>query len=251
MAQDFYDKVAKKFGNYTTPAKSIDEFPYGEPEKIFKEKLLALSGEDKVVLDAGCGDGRFTLSIARYFKKAIGNDTSGLMLKAALKLRGEKEISNVEFIERPTNELDYPENYFDVIYSRRSPTNYPLFYKMLKPGGYVLYIGIGETDAEGIKKIFGRGQNYGQWNNPALKREAEKIEQGGFKIVYAQDFYYNEYYLSYSDLDIFLQGVPIFEDYDSLKDKKHLEEYAKKFQKEKGIDLPRHRIVLVAKKIRI
>lgn len=39
MSQDFYDKVAKKFGNYTTPAKFIADFPDGEPEKVFKQKL--------------------------------------------------------------------------------------------------------------------------------------------------------------------------------------------------------------------
>ena len=82
-----------------------------------------------------------------------------------------------------------------------------------------------------------------------MKKEVGAVKKANFEIVYAEDFYYNEYYLSYEDLDIFLQGVPIFEDYDSVKDKKHLEEYVKRFQIEKGIDLPRHRIVLIAKKI--
>src|ERR1035437_2353187 len=192
MSQDFYNKVAKKFGNYTTPAKSVDEFPNGEPEKVFKEKLLELSGKDKIVLDAGCGDGRFTVQIAPYFKKVIGNDTSDLMLKAAIKLQDEKGIKNVEFIEKATNDLDYPEEYFDVIYSRRSPTNYPLFYKMLKPGGYILYIGIGEKDTMDIEKVFGRGQNYGGFDENRLGKEKLNIESSGFRVMYAQNFYYNE-----------------------------------------------------------
>jgi ubiquinone/menaquinone biosynthesis C-methylase UbiE len=251
MAQDFYNKVAKKFGNYTTPAKSVDEFPNGEPEKVFKEKLLELSGKDKVVLDAGCGDGRFTVQIAPYFKKVIGNDTSDLMLKAAIKLRDEKGIKNIEFIEKDTKSLDYPDKYFDVIFARRSVADYPLFHRMLKLGGYFLAIDIGEKDTKDIKEVFGRGQNYEKWNDSFLKKEIEAVKKANFEIVYAEDFYYNEYYLSYEDLDIFLQGVPIFEDYDSVRDKEYLERYVKKFQTEKGIDLPRHRIVLMARKIQI
>ena len=249
MAQDFYDKVAKKFGNYSNPARYIQEFTSGEPEEIFKQKLIELSGKEKTVLDSGCGDGRFTLEIAPHFKKVIGNDISKLMLKAAVKLQKEKGVKNVEFIEKNIHSLIYPDNSFDVIYARRSPTEYPAFYKMLKPGGHFLYIGIGEKDTLDLKKTFGRGQNYGSWNESVLKREIGIIEKGGFKIIYAEDFYYNEYYLSYEDLDIFLQGVPIFEDYDSEKDRKYLEVYVKKFQKEKGIDLPRHRIILVARKV--
>jgi len=249
MVQDFYDKVAKKFGNYSNPAKYIQEFPSGAPEEIFKDKLLELSGKDKVVLDASCGDGRFTLSIAPHFKKVIGNDTSKLMLNAAIKLQKEKGIKNVEFIEKNTRALNYPENYFDIIYARRAVAIYPLFYKMLKPRGYFLSIDIGEKDTKDIKVIFGRGQNYGKWNNSVLERDIREIKSAGFEVVYAEDFYYDEYYLSQKDLDIFLQGVPIFEDYDSEKDEKYLEEYVKKFQTRKGINLPRHRVVIVARKV--
>lgn len=248
MSQDFYDKVAKKFGNYDNPAKYFQEFTSGAPEEIFKEKLLEISGKDKVVLDAGCGDGRFTLSIAPNFKQVIGNDTSKLMLAAAVKLQKEKNIENVEFIEKDTRDLDFPNEYFDIIFARRAVADYPLFYKMLKPGGYSLAIDIGEKDTKPLKEIFGRGQNYGHWNFSAMENEKKDAEEAGFKIIYCQEFYYNEYYFSYQDLDTFLQGVPIFEDFDSEKDKKLLEEYVKKYQTDKGINLPRHRFVLVAQK---
>ncbi|HAT46669.1 MAG TPA: hypothetical protein DCS90_16345, partial [Ktedonobacter sp.] len=65
-----------------------------------------------------------------------------------------------------------------------------------------------------------------------------------------QDFLFDEYYASYDDLNRFLQGVPIFEDFDSEKDRRHLEAYAAKFQTDKGIHLPRHRFVAVAMKER-
>ncbi len=248
MSQDFYDKVASKFGNYDTPAKYIKECLMGNPEEIFKRKLLGIGGKDKIVLDAGCGDGRFTLSISSHFKKIIGNDTSRLMLNAAKKLQKEKGIKNVQFIERNTRELNYSRNYFNIIYVRRSPVDYPLFYKILKTEGHVLYIGIGEKDTMEIERVFGRGQNFGGFDEPRLEKEKNNIKNAGFEIIYAKNFYYNEYYLSFEDLDIFLQGVPIFEDYDSVKDRQNLEEYVKKHQEPQGIDLPRHRYVIVAAK---
>jgi len=68
------------------------------------------------------------------------------------------------------------------------------------------------------------------------------------RICHNKDYLYNEYYLSYKDLDLFLPGVPIFEDFDSEKDKKYLKEYVAKFKTEKGIKFPRHRVIMVARK---
>jgi len=68
-------------------------------------------------------------------------------------------------------------------------------------------------------------------------------------VFFAQNYLYNEYYASYEDIDLFLQGVPIFEDFDSEKDQRLLEEYVAKFKIEKGIKLSRHRVVIIAKKI--
>ncbi len=69
-----------------------------------------------------------------------------------------------------------------------------------------------------------------------------------FEVVYRQDVLYDEYFASYHDLDVFLQGVPIFEDFDLEKDRISLEAYVARFQTDKGIHLPRHRFLVVAVK---
>ena len=81
-----------------------------------------------------------------------------------------------------------------------------------------------------------------------MEKNKQKAEDAGFKITFSKDYLYDEYYKSYEDLDLFLQGVPIFEDFDSEKDSKLLKEYVIKFKTDKGIKLPRHRVVIVAKK---
>ena len=85
MKEDFYDKVAKKFGGYGYSSGTFhkSEYPAGDPEKIFKQKLLELSSKSKVALDIGCADGKFTLSVAPYFKKVYGIDSSKNNLEIA------------------------------------------------------------------------------------------------------------------------------------------------------------------------
>lgn len=248
MAVNFYDKVAKKFGGYHNPAKYIIEYPDGEPEKVFKDKLLELSGKDKTVIDVGCADGRFTLSVAPHFRKIIAIDLSKEMLEAAKRLEKELGIGNVSFEERDAHHTGYKDSSFDIVYSRRGPSDFVESFRLLRPGGYFVEIGIGEKDCQEIKEIFGRGQGFGEWDNPRIKRNNEGLIQAGFKVVFAKEFFYSEYYASYNDLDIFLQGVPIFEDFDSAKDRGFLEAYTKQFKTEKGIKLPRHRVVTVARK---
>jgi len=248
MESEFYDKVAKKFGSYQTKDKHFTEYPGQEPEVVFKEKLLELSGGNKVALDIGCADGRFTLSIASYFRKIVAIDLSKGMLKAAERFQKEGKVSNVSFEMQDARKIRYRDGFFDIAYSRRGPSSFTEIYRLLKTGGYFIEIDIGERDCRQIKQVFGRGQGFGQWNSSRLRRDKQMLEAAGFNVVFAKDYIYEEYYASFEDLDLFLQGVPIFEDFDSEKDKKLLERYAARFKTRKGIKLPRHRVVTVSRK---
>jgi ubiquinone/menaquinone biosynthesis C-methylase UbiE len=244
----FYDKVAKKFGGYHTSSSKSREYPKGDPEKIFLEKIIEFSGKNKIALDIGCADGRFTLSIAPRFKEVVGVDLSLEMLKSARRYQHSQKIKNVSFQAEDGEKTRFDDNSFDIIYSRRGPTFYKEFRRLLKPSGYFAEITVGEKDCADIKKIFGRGQGFGNWSKSTMKVHKEELVDNGFKIIFAREYFYNEYYKTYKDLDIFLQGVPIFEDYNLKRDKKRLEKYTNKFSLSKGIILKRHRIVIVAQK---
>ena len=116
---------------------------------------------------------------------------------------------------------------------------------MLKPKGHFVEIDIGEKDCQQIKEIFDRGQNYGKWNRSRVEKITTQATKVGFQIIFAQDYFYNEYYSSYQDLDIFLQGVPIFEDFNPKKDRELLKKYVDQFSTNNGIQLERHRVVSV------
>ena len=254
MSINFYDKVAKKFGGYgygnSINSQYKSEYPAGEPEKIFKEKLLGLSSKTKTALDIGCADGKFTLSIAPFFQKVYGIDTSEVNLGIAKSHSDDERSKNAEYSLQNASHTSFEDSFFDIAYCRRGPTYYKECRRILKTGGFYLEIGIGEMDTLDLKKTFGRGQNFGRWNISALQKDTQELESLGFDVVYAEDFHYVEYYRTYKDLDLFLQGVPIFEDFDLEKDRPKLEQYVKEFSTAKGIKLLRHRIVLVGHKVK-
>lgn len=252
MTKEFYDKVAKKFGGYAYGSKNLDitrEYPDDDPEVVFKQKLIVL-GRDKRALDVGCGDCKFAFEIAEKFTEIIGIDTSKELLKIAQEKNEELQVKNVSFLLQNANRTNLDNESFDIIFCRRGPTYFKEYLRLLKDGGYYLEIGIGKKDSQALKEIFGRGQGFGKWNDEItqLQKYTEEMENVGFKTIFKKDYFYNEYYKSFEDLDIFLQGVPIFEDYGRKNDIEHLEKYVSKFQTDKGINLPRHRIVFIGQK---
>ena len=251
MADNFYDKVAQKFGGYGygTGSRYTSEYPAGDPEKVFKEKLLELSSKDKIALDIGCADGKFTLSIAPFFQKVYGIDTSKVNLDIAKSHNEDERSKNVEYSLQDASHTSFENSFFDLAYCRRGPSYYTEYHRILKTKGHYLEIGIGEMDTLELKKIFKRGQGYGKWDKSKLNKNLKELHGLGFQTVFAENYHYFEYYPSYEELDLFLQGVPIFEDFDSEKDKVVLQEYVKRFSIEKGIQLSRHRLVMVMQKV--
>jgi SAM-dependent methyltransferase len=250
VSGDFYDKIAVKLGGYgygnDHKPTYKSEYPNGDPEKIFKDKLLKLSSENKIVLDIGCADGKFTLSIAPFFQKIYGIDTSKVNLDIA-KSHGEDERSkNVEYSFQNACHTTFKNSFFDIAYNRRGPVYYEEYFRVLKTNGMYLEIDIGEADAKELKIIFNRGQGYGKWNISVLDEKLNKLNKLGFNTIFAVNCHYFEYYPSYKQFDLFLQGVPIFEDYDSDKDKMTLQKYIRSYSSNKGIMLSRHRTVIVA-----
>ena len=115
MKEDFYDKVAKKFGGYGYSSGPVykSEYPAGNPERIFKQKLLKLSTKSKVALDIGCADGKFTLSVAPHFKKVYGIDTSKINLEIAKSYDKDKRSKNVEYSYQDASHTSFEDSFFD------------------------------------------------------------------------------------------------------------------------------------------
>jgi len=245
---NFYDRVAARFGEYRTGARYETKFRTENAERVFQQKLTDLGGPEVTALDAGSGDGRFTLSMARYFRRVVGIDTSQKMLAVAQRRAAEQGITNVLFEYQDASATRFPDASFDVVYSRRGPTKYREYDRLLRPGGAFLHVGIGEQDALQLKQIFGRGQGFDRIHSSWLARSRDFQEEAGLNVVYGEDFLYDEYFLTFEDLETFLQGVPIFEDFDPVADRERLQAYVEQAQTTRGIHMLRHRFVTVAVK---
>lgn len=153
---DWYNNIARRNGGYrvNVPYEVVGE----SAEDVFERELVELV-RDKTVLDAGCGHGEFTIKMARYAKEIVGYDFAHEMIKIANSLKAEMNVSNVSFIPTVYKELlPFPDDYFDVIYSRRGPGSIIVQSRLLKSGGIITGIHIYPiTDGEIVDRIKATG----------------------------------------------------------------------------------------------
>lgn len=250
MNPEFYSKVAGRFGGYSSGAERTTVFTNGDPEIAFDRMVKSEGGTDRSLLDVGCADGRNLLAIAPHFGRVHAIDMSAEMLDAARANQADSGLAQVSFEQRDASRTGFPDAEFDLVTSRRGPLFVPEFRRILRDGGSVVYLGIGEQDVRKLKETFGRGQLYGRWDGtPVAQEDRRALEGAGFKILDEEHFHYDEYFHSPADLNRFLEMVPIFEDYDSAKDKGLFEDYLKQASSAEGVHLARHWYLLHARKI--
>jgi ubiquinone/menaquinone biosynthesis C-methylase UbiE len=118
---------------------------------IFTEKLSEHIIEDYRVLDVGCDHGKFTNQIGKETKEVIGIDiTEGFINTASrTNLR-----SNIKYLVVDASEqLPFPDNYFDIIYTKKGPWLYKEANRIVKPGAMVMGLYPGRTDG-GLRALF-------------------------------------------------------------------------------------------------
>jgi len=87
-------------------------------DALFDKLIL---DENDVVLDVGCGEGSVTIPLAKRVKKVIGLDSSPKMLEYLEKRANENNITNIETVLKPIEEITYEEiGDVDVVVCSRS-----------------------------------------------------------------------------------------------------------------------------------
>ena len=80
---------------------------------------------DALVLDVGCGTGKYSLALAGHCQKIIGIDFSPAMIASARKKAAEKKLKNVEFYCLDWHEVNLQEKgwekKFDLVMARNTP----------------------------------------------------------------------------------------------------------------------------------
>lgn len=249
MDAEFYSRVAERFGGYFSDARSTDVFADGRPDAVFDEMVIELGGPHARLLDVGCADGRSLLRTAGPYGEVTGIDLSSSMLACAARYRAEAGLTQVAFELRDATDTGLPDGHVDVLTSRRGPLIVREFERVLRPGGALLYMGIGEQDARELKETFGRGQGFGSWHGtPLADGIARELADAGLIVTVNRAFRFEEFYHSARDLDVFLHQVPILDAYDSVADKEAFDRYVAAATAEQGVRLDRHWFVVQARK---
>lgn len=120
-----------------------------EAYSVFKKYV---SIKDKKILEAGCGTGRFCCLLARDFPSSTisGIDISENALKIAESMRLLFGFDNVSFKKGDLFSIDFPDNYFDVVFNEGVIEHFSLdgnptykdalkeMVRVTKPGGKII-----------------------------------------------------------------------------------------------------------------
>ncbi|MFH1181032.1 MAG: methyltransferase domain-containing protein [bacterium] len=186
-----YDQKAEKiseeyfFEKFKSPELASFKFVYG---------LLKKRCQDKIVLDYGCGNGVHALAIAKMgARKVMAIDLSEKSLEIARRL-----APNVEFLVMDCEKMDFPNNYFDVIFdggifsSLDLKLAYPELARVLKPQG--LLIGIetfGHNPIANLYRKFNKlaGKRTSWAVNHILQEKDFKLAENYFQKIEAEYFH--------------------------------------------------------------
>ncbi|MGI6706661.1 MAG: class I SAM-dependent methyltransferase [Clostridia bacterium] len=113
-----WNSMAASFGEQTLPTFDDDRFL----QLLRKHHMLR---KDSLVLDVGCGSGKYALAIAGHCKGVVGIDFSPDMLAIAKQKAAEENTRNVDFQWADWHEIDLKqhglEGKFDLVIARMTP----------------------------------------------------------------------------------------------------------------------------------
>jgi ubiquinone/menaquinone biosynthesis C-methylase UbiE len=239
------EKIEKK-------ARQEESWREGVDGEDYFDKMVLKEARGRNVLDIGCGRGEFTLSVAAVANRVVGVDFSRIAISRAIVNTSLQGVTNVELRLANARSIPYPDESFDMVYTRRGPATYNLktareALRVLKRSGRLIEEEIGEKDKLNWKQIFGRGQNY-PFEEPMLTEKTNLLGRAGFKKTRIREFEASEFYRSIKDVVMRLEITPIIPNFNKARDRKHLLNLVKKCTTPKGIKTNTHRVIVVATK---
>lgn len=241
---DYWEKV-HSLDNHS---RSVTEGDDGESE--FDRKMVK-AADGRSVLDVGCGDGLFTATMSDKAKSVAGVDFSKVAISEARRKTEGKNVTNLRFELARAERLPFPAETFDLVTCRRGPVSdrpesLSEAYRVLKMGGTLMEITIGEHDKENIARIFGRGQMLGSEKVSIVKERM--LREAGFNPIEIRDYKAVEIFPSMKDVIVRLKNSPIIPGFDLTTDAIHLEKVEGSCKTTRGIETQTHRVAIIARK---
>ncbi|SDZ41195.1 class I SAM-dependent methyltransferase [Bacillus sp. 166amftsu] len=243
--KNFYDRVGEINGWDFSKIKSTSI----GVQWNFYEKVKQACKPNGILLDIGTGGGENILRIASSALLLIGIDNSNGMMKTAKSNLKKSCVANVRFIQMTSEDLQFPNDFFDVISSCHAPFVASEVAKVLKEGGTFLTQQVSEADKLNLKKAFGRGQSIGVDDGTLKEKYIQELKEAGFVEVHSFDYNAIEYYQRAEDLVFLLKYTPTIPNFgQEKKDFDILDNFIENNRTKKGICTNSKRFLIIANK---
>ncbi len=159
-------QVAEMFDNIAGKYDFLNHFLSLNIDKIWRKKSVKLlkKSSPKIILDTATGTGDFALEIYKQLKpqKITGIDISEGMLNIAEKKIQKRNLSNIiEFQKGDSENLNFPDNYFDAVTAAFGVRNFESLTKglsemkrVLKPSGEILILEFSQPEKFPVKQLY-------------------------------------------------------------------------------------------------
>lgn len=172
-------KDAAERGGWSKTGRADTSATWGDIYDILADTL---HGSERV-LDVGTAEGKRLLRIAASFQSAVGVDIEPEFIRLAQEYAAASGITNIAFVVGDAQSMPLPPESFDWVVCRHAPLHFPELSRLLRRGGKVLTQQVHGGDKENLKRIFGRGQGYGEDPDALLDRYAREALAAGFTVT--------------------------------------------------------------------
>ncbi|MDN4605042.1 class I SAM-dependent methyltransferase [Paenibacillus sp. F6_3S_P_1C] len=216
----------------------------------FYEEVTRCTEPSDLLLDIGTGGGEAVLSIAHAALLLVGIDLSHGMIETAQRnLKASGSRSNVRFVHMNAEQLTFPDQFFNVVFSRHCDFCATEVYRVLGDGGIFLTQQVSENDKCNISGAFDRGQSLGVQPGTLMERYKHELGEAGFQDIQVREYNATEYYATPDDLLFLLTHAPIIPGFGEREsDFECFQQFVKQNRCDKGIRTNSARFMLIARK---
>ncbi|MHB1125632.1 MAG: class I SAM-dependent methyltransferase [Bacillota bacterium] len=150
--------------NFASTAKNFRlSAAHGNQQELNRMIELLQPDPNSMVLDAATGTGHTALKLAEHTRKVIGIDITEEMLTEARSAAVEKGQRNIDFLIQDIHQLNFPDQYFDMVTCRFATHHFSdidqalrEISRVLKPGGKLYVLDCSAIDGEDTEELINR-----------------------------------------------------------------------------------------------
>lgn len=208
------------------------------------------------VLDVGTGGGELFLSLSDAFGVGVGVDMNPAMVEVARRNLPDSLSDRIRFEVTARSELAFEPASFDVVLNRHASTYPEAIERVLRPGGWFVFQGLGERKNEQILEAFSWDYEYVRrsadpyTDHPiGMHAIAEAFERLGCQVVVTADESNRAWFCDLESLVFYMKAVPNPEPLDPTRHFEAFNRYLAANAGPNGYEATEHGTLLVVRKL--